>query len=37
MGFEARTIKHFKMGVARVLVRLLPDEYELAESAPGIE
>ena len=37
MGFEARTIKHFKMGVARVLARLATDEYELAETAPGIE
>lgn len=37
MGFEPRTIKHFKMGVARVLARLLPDEYALAAAAPGIE
>lgn len=36
-GFTAESIRHFKLGWARVLVRLSPHEEETAQTAPDIE
>ncbi len=36
-GFERRAIQHFRLGWARVLVPIMPDEYHLVETAPDIE
>lgn len=37
MGFTPNAIKHYKLGYARVLVRLKPEEHDLADIAEDID